>query len=75
MLTSYLKEYIGVDNNMTHGGLNWEHLIKCIFDNIGPSNIWIQRSEIDIPFNFIQQIIVGMYKQTWYSSIHNFKPT
>lgn len=60
-----------VDNNRTYNGLNWAYQIKSILDNIGLSNIWIQQSEIEIPFNLIRQRVFDMYKQSWYSAINN----
>ena len=60
-----------IDNGRTYNGFNWAYQIKSMLDKIGLSNIWIQQFEISIPYNLIKQRIFDMYKQSWYSSLHN----
>ena len=60
-----------VDNNWSYSGSNCAFQIKSILDSIGLSYIWIQQSEIEIPFKLIKMKILDIYKQTWYSSINN----
>ena len=40
-----------VDNNMSYSVSYWVFQIKSILDSIELSYIWIQQSEIEIPFN------------------------
>ena len=67
----YVMLKADVDNNRSYSGSNWAFQIKSILDSIGLSYIWIQQSEIEIPFNLIKMKILDIYKQTWYSSINN----
>ena len=60
-----------VENNDTYNGTNWAHQIKCILDNIGMSNIWINQAGSNIIFTNIKLRIIEIYKQTWYSNINN----
>ena len=59
------------DNNKSYSVSNWAFQIKSILDSIRLSYIWIQQSEIEIPFNLIKMKILDIYKQAWYSSINN----
>ena len=60
-----------VENNNTYNGTNWAHQIKCILDNIGMSNIWINQAGSNIIFTNIELRIIEIYKQTWYSNLYN----
>ena len=59
------------DRNNNYNGYNWASQIKTILQQHGFEYVWLQQSDIDIPFHYIRQRIVDTYQQSWYSEINN----
>lgn len=67
----YINLKADVDSNINYKGKNWAYQIKCILQQHGFEYVWVQQSEIDIPYKTIKQRIFDMYFQKWYSDINN----
>ena len=59
------------DNNTSYNGSNWASQIKSLLNELGLNYIWLQQTEITIPFNLIKQRIFDTYYQSWYANINN----
>ena len=59
------------ENNVTYNGANWASQVKSLLDELGLTYIWVQQDHINIPCDLIQQRIMDMYKQSWYTNINN----
>ena len=59
------------ENNVTYNGVNWASQVKSLLDELGLTYIWVQQDHINIPCGLIQQRIMDMYKQSWYTNINN----
>ena len=72
-LTKYVYNMmkVDVDNNKHYNGMNWAFNIKCILDEIGMTDIWLNQSTSPIYFNVIKERIADIFKQNWYSGLCN----
>ena len=59
------------DNNTSYNGSNWASQIKSLLNELGLNYIWLQQTEITIPFNLIKQRIFYTYYQSWCANINN----
>ena len=70
--TIYLLLKNDVDNNNSYNGLNWAFQVKCILDQIGMHDYWLNQFDADyININLIKQRIFDIYHQSWYADINN----
>ena len=58
------------DNGLDYGGLNWAHQLRTL-ETHGFLYLWQEQDILDISFPIIQQRIIDIYKQKWYSEINN----
>ena len=56
---------------VTYNGVNWASQVKSLLDELGLTYIWVQQDHINIPCDLIQQRIMDMDKQSWYTNINN----
>jgi hypothetical protein len=59
------------NQNITYNNMNWAYQIKHILEEVGLADIWINQTNIVIPYYFIKQRILDIYKQSWYTNINN----
>jgi hypothetical protein len=59
------------NQNITCNNMNWANQIKHILEEIGLADMWINQNNIVIPYYFIKQRILDIYKQSWYANINN----
>ena len=59
------------ENNISYNGSNWAFQIKSLLDELGLTYIWLQQTEMRIPFSLIKQRIIDSFTQSWYGTINN----
>ena len=59
------------ENNISYNGSNWAFQVKSLLDELGLTYIWLQQTEMRIPFSLIKQRILDSFKQSWYGTINN----
>ena len=60
----YTMLKIDADNNISYNGSNRASQIKSLLNELGLNYIWLQQTEIPIPFNLITQRIFDTYYQS-----------
>ena len=63
--------YILFKEDNTYAHSNWAYQIKTLLQSHGLNYIWLNQTEIEIPFQTIKQRIIDTYKQSWYTAINN----
>lgn len=72
-LTKRIYEMLRVDaeNNITYREMNWAFQIKRILEECGLGYIWQNQDTLQIEYTLINQRILDIYKQKWYSNVVN----
>ena len=59
------------NRNISYNGANWAFQVKSLLDSLGLSYLWLEQTELDMPYVLIKQRILDLYYQSWYANINN----